>query len=126
MKKLFTYWMPVILWAGLIFYLSNKPNLKSPYEYDFFLRKIAHMVEFAILNIFIWRALMKRGLSNKKALILGGILAAFYAASDEYHQSFILGRSGNLRDVGIDSLGILISGGVLWLVKKPMRFVGKL
>lgn len=110
-----------MLWAWLIFYLSAQPNLKSPYQYDFLLRKIAHMVEFALLNILIWRALAKQGVSNKKALILSSILAALYALSDEYHQLFVFGRQGSLKDVGIDSVGILVSAGVIWWGKKLRR-----
>ena len=40
-------------------------------------------------------------------LIFVLLLAVFYAVSDELHQTFVFGRSGNLRDVAIDFVGIL-------------------
>lgn len=114
-KNKFFNWLLVFLWIGLIFYLSAQPNLKSPYQYDFLLRKIAHMVEFAILTVLLWRALRGYDISLRKALIMGVILAIFYAAFDETHQLFVAGRQGSVRDVGIDTIGIFLTGGFLWL-----------
>jgi len=54
--KTFKLWLPVIIWASLIFYLSNIPHLKTNFEYDFILRKIAHIVEYFILTFFLHRA----------------------------------------------------------------------
>ena len=109
-NNLIKNWLPLIVWLVLIFYLSHQPNLKSGLAtwLDLILRKLSHITEFAILTFLFWRAMR---LKNKKNRIL--ISAAFsllYALSDEYHQSFILGRDGNLRDVSIDSLGVLAAG----------------
>ncbi|MBL7155498.1 MAG: VanZ family protein, partial [Candidatus Portnoybacteria bacterium] len=46
--------------------------------------------------------------TKKKILFLAVILAIGYALADEYHQSFILGRNASLRDVLIDSSGVLL------------------
>lgn len=109
-NNLIKNWLPLIVWLVLIFCLSHQPNLKSGLAawLDLILRKIAHITEFAILTFLFWRALR---LKNKKNRILIAMaLSLLYALSDEYHQSFILGRDGNWRDIGIDSLGILLAG----------------
>lgn len=98
----------MIVWMGVIFVFSSIPDLKSGLKEDFILRKIAHILEYAILTFLFIRALRRENLSIKKAIIFALIFAVFYALTDEYHQTFILGRQGTLRDVGIDSIGILI------------------
>ncbi len=104
-------WVLVFIWASFIFFLSHQPFLKSglPSQWDFILRKIAHISEYAILTWLLIRALKEYGLTNRKILILAISLSFLYAFSDEYHQTFIFGRQGAFRDVFIDSVGILIT-----------------
>jgi VanZ family protein len=120
MKKFFKFWLPVIVWAGIIFYLSSIPNLESGLKQDFILRKIAHIFEYGILCFLLLRALREEKISLIRIVIFSVILSFFYALSDEYHQSFIYGRYGSLVDVGIDSIGILIIG-LLWYYKNKGR-----
>ncbi len=108
MKKFLKYWLPVIIWAGIIFTLSSIPNLESGLEQDFTLRKIAHILEYAILTFLLLRAFQPNVNQRKKILILTAIIAFIYALSDEFHQTFIFGRKGRLEDVAIDSIGILL------------------
>lgn len=110
MNRIIKKWLLVVLWAGLIFFLSHQPELKSglPERWDFFLAKSAHFLEYAILTFLLIQALQEHQLTKKKILILAVILAIGYAFSDEYHQSFILGRNASLRDVLIDSSGVLL------------------
>ncbi len=113
MFKLIKYWLPVCLWAGLIFYLSGVPSLSSGLSvfYDVFLRKLAHAGEFVILVFLIFRALyFGQKIDFKKALIWSLILAVLYAFSDEFHQYFVPGREARLRDMGVDSLGVVFFG----------------
>jgi VanZ family protein len=46
---------------------------------------------------------------------MAGVIALLYAFSDEWHQSFVPGREGALRDVGIDALGVI--GVSLWFAR---------
>jgi len=112
-------WLLVILWAGLIFFLSHQPDLSSglPKIWDFFLAKSAHFLEYAILTFLLICALKGHQLTKKKILILAAILAIGYAFSDEYHQGFVLGRNASLRDVAIDSSAVLL---ITWLTKRKM------
>jgi len=109
-------WIFVFVWAGLIFFLSHQPFLKSglPNQWDFVLRKLAHITEYAILTWLLIRALKEYQLTNKQIIFLAISLAVLYALSDEYHQTFILGRQGTLRDVLIDSSGIFLTS---WFTK---------
>jgi len=116
MNKFFKFWVPVIIWIGVIFFFSSLPELKSGLKQDFILRKIAHILEFAFLTILLIRATKQENLSIKKAITFSIIIAFFYALSDEYHQTFVLNRQGTLRDAGIDSIGILITG-LMWYIK---------
>lgn len=115
------HWLPVLIWAGIIFWLSSLPNLGSGLEQDLVLRKIAHILEYAILTLLLIRALRIEKLSIKRAVIYSVIFALFYALSDEYHQTFIFGRQGSLNDVGIDTIGILITG-LIWYIKNRKNY----
>lgn len=100
----------MIFWAGLIFYLSAQPSLKSgyPWPYDFILRKGAHILEFTVLFLLLLRVFDSQNLAPKKALLWAFVLAILYAIFDELHQAFIAGRVGAPSDVAIDSLGIFL------------------
>lgn len=106
--KLFKLWVPVVVWAGIIFYFSSIPDLKTGLEYDFFLRKIAHITEYFIFTFLLYRAFS--GSFNMNVFRLFMYPAAFsllYAISDEIHQYFVLGRFCSAHDVLIDSIGII-------------------
>lgn len=100
----------------MIFYLSGKPDLSSdlPHFYDWILRKAAHITEYFILTVLLLRAL-RRNFNLKKALLLSAIIALAYSFSDEYHQTFVDGRFGDIRDTGIDSMGIILA---IWFNSK--------
>jgi len=106
--KLLKLWVPVLAWAGLIFYLSSIPDLKTSLEYDFVLRKIAHAAEYFILTFLLYRAFkgqLKMG--TLLLIIYPATLSFLYAASDEFHQSFVIGRTCSFGDVLIDTIGII-------------------
>ncbi len=108
MKRFLSLWAPVAAWAALIFTLSAIPHLHSGFEMDFLLRKIAHVVEYAVLSALLWRALeggRPRGVWT--LFLLSFFLSVLYAASDEWHQSFVPGRGASARDVLIDAAGAL-------------------
>jgi len=106
--RILKLWLPVLIWAGIIFWLSNIPNLKTDLACDFILRKAAHVVEYAVLCFLLRRAFKGSFKMGDLPLFLyPAILSFFYAVSDEFHQSFIPGRNGSFRDVLIDTVGII-------------------
>ncbi len=117
MKSYLSRWVPVAGWMGVIFFLSNQPELKSGLEIwqDFILRKLAHMAEFAVLTWLIFRAV---SLSPAKRLWIAVVGALLYAIVDEWHQSFIPGRQCAWRDVLIDAGGIVSMAGYLLMKHK--------
>ncbi|MEK7123366.1 MAG: VanZ family protein [Patescibacteria group bacterium] len=119
--KFIKYWPPIFVWLGVIFIFSSLPDLKSdlPSLFDFILRKAAHIFEYAVLGFLFFRAFhLGQGYLAKKAFVFSFLLSALYAASDEWHQTFILNRSGEIKDVFIDSFGALLSLSVLYFIKK--------
>lgn len=99
--------LPPVVWAGVIFGLSSIPSLESGLRliWDVVLRKIAHAVEFGILGILLVRAFAPQ---TRRSLTIAFILATLYAASDEWHQTFVANRTGSWVDVLIDALGVLL------------------
>jgi VanZ family protein len=99
-------WLPVVLWAALIFAFSSVPDLGTGLGgWDLVLRKIAHAAEYAVLGALLARALGRPGVA-----VLAGVL---YAVSDEVHQVFVPGRLGSPIDVAIDAVGV-VAGVLLW------------
>ena len=105
--KMLRLWGPVVAWAGLIFYLSNIPGLKTDLDYDFLLRKMAHITEYFILTFLLYRAFNGSFNVSRFGLFLyPSVLSIFYAASDEFHQLYVSKRHGCIQDVLIDSIGV--------------------
>lgn len=110
-KKILIDWLAVILWLAIIFYFSSQPDLKSslPNIWDTIFRKIAHMSEYFVLTYLFFRSLKNYRFPTKVIIASSAIVSAFYAMSDEFHQMFVAGRQGSIRDVFIDSVGILVA-----------------
>jgi len=109
-------WLPVGLWAGLIYYLSSIPHLGTGWGiWDLILRKMAHVFEFAMLTALLIRAFRRTQAFRTRASILGwsSAISVLYAMSDEFHQSFTPGRGPSVRDVLIDGCGVFLSVWVL-------------
>jgi VanZ family protein len=104
--------VPPLLLMGLIFYLSAQPDLNSGLgTWDAILRKGAHMTEFGLLW-FLWTRLV--GPFGALAISLA------YAASDEFHQTFVDGRHGTPVDWAIDAAGMGIAA-ALWVAWQMHR-----
>jgi VanZ family protein len=98
----------------LIFGFSSVPDLGTGLGgWDLVLRKLAHAAEYAVLGALLARATGRAGL----ALLVGTL----YAISDEFHQSFVVGRVGAPLDVAIDAVGVVI-GVALWQAARTRRF----
>lgn len=70
------------------------------------IRKLAHSTEYAVLGILLIGVFY---LPDKKfvSYLLAYIFSVIYAATDEYHQLFVPGRSGEVKDVMIDGFGAI-------------------
>ncbi|EGA90041.1 VanZ family protein [Planococcus donghaensis MPA1U2] len=142
-------WIAVFCWMAIIFYLSHQPGsvssqlssgivaaLLSVFEgvvsqldmniesFHTFVRKNAHFFAYFILGLLSLNAWKSSGVRGVKQLMLGFGISVLYAITDEVHQLFIKGRSGEIRDVLIDSGGVGLSVifqvifGKLWILQK--------
>ena len=122
-RSFLKYWLPVIVWMIFIFVGSTDllsaahtsrfigPFLRwfSPDVSDatiasvqIVVRKAAHLTEYAILAALLYRAMRQR------FFWAAWVIAAVYAALDEFHQSFVASRTASSWDVAIDCIGAII------------------
>lgn len=107
----FKYYFPVLLWAGVIFYFSSIPGLRysSNNVEEVILRKGAHFTEYSILALLIFRIFFRyHNFSFAKATLGAFFVSGLFAVSDEFHQTFVAGRSGEIHDVFYDTLSIAL------------------
>lgn len=81
------------------------------------IRKTAHFSIYLVLGILTTLLLKEYNIENKKQILFAILICLLYATSDEIHQLFVPGRSGEIRDVLIDtagsSLGVLITNKII-------------
>ena len=107
-------WIPAVLWMAVIFWLSAQTGseLGSMFPYverwfpwlDGF--NFGHFIAYFILALFLWIAIGSHRLSSK-LLVIG--LCVLYGFSDEYHQTFVQGRTADLLDIRNDAIGAAIA-----------------
>jgi VanZ family protein len=109
-KKIYL-WIAVINFCFFIFFLSSVPDLKSGLDssLDTILRKLAHAGEYFVLVFLLFTALRSHKINTQKAALAALIFAFLFAASDEYHQSFVPGREMALLDFLVDAVGATLS-----------------
>jgi VanZ family protein len=123
-NSLLHYWLPPLLWMGLIFFLSAQSSLPHHPDIllDLILKKVAHVMEYGILAFLLWRALSRElDTLSWSALVIAFLVSVLYAASDEYHQTFVPGRNGTPVDVSIDAVGALIALLVVGSLRRKRR-----
>jgi len=130
------YWLPPILWMGIIFWFSTdtfsgshtgsileillrtigvslEPAMLA--RVHFLIRKAAHLTAYAILGLLLFRAFRSGNVLRwqLKWAVCAFLIAAAYALLDEYHQSFTRERTASLADSLLDMVGSL--GALLWM-----------
>lgn len=135
-----------LLWMGLIFWMSAQTGAESGGLSDevcralgsifvkgfgewsaarqaefvasisFFIRKAAHMTEYAILAILWLQALKAWGIQMGRGALFSILISVAYAFTDEGHQLLVAGRAGQLTDVAIDAAGAAIGVGAAALI----------
>jgi VanZ family protein len=136
------YWLPVLIWMALIFTASSDvhsyerssriiepllrwlfPHLSEAKIHDVheLFRKCAHLTEYAVLALLLWRGVRKPLKNNVWAwdwreARFTLLLVMFYAATDEFHQIFVPTRTAQVSDVFIDTAGGAAGLFALWLI----------
>ena len=108
-KRTYLYWVPAIIWAGLIFFASHLPVTDTPPFFDFpGFDKLLHFVIFGILSVFILAGcVQERKIPLLQAAVISLFITSIYGALDEWHQSFIPERAVELADWLADTTGSL-------------------
>lgn len=116
-KNLFA--LPVFGAAISIFYVSSKPQLPFLQTECAWQDKVLHIIAYFIFGISLLIAFVPyKKTSLQKKLIIFISIGAFYGASDEYHQSFIIGRSSEIADLIADIIGIILSSLIMIMYHK--------
>jgi VanZ family protein len=132
MKSFLKYWLPLLIWLGVIFVGSTnvtsaehtsryigpfllwvKPGISPMTIWTIVIlaRKCAHVSEYAVLALLLWRALRSvPALRTKTFIVFCAVLVgcAVVAAGDEFHQTFVKSRSPSVRDALLDVAGALV------------------
>jgi VanZ family protein len=141
-RSFLKYWLLPLAWMSLIFFGSSdsrsythSSHLIEPFLHwlfprmsqahieaiHHFIRKCAHLTEYAVLSMLLWRAVRKplpedpRPWQWRQAAI--AVLIVFlYASTDEFHQRFVPSRTPMISDVFIDTSGAIAGMILLWAI----------
>ena len=134
----------VILWMIIVFLFSNQPGKKSTNTSMSFTRKIvktfvsktnlrqeeksklieklepiarkfAHYTLYTIGGALIMNFVNTFRFTKGRKIFIGIMTGFIYAVTDEFHQFFIEGRSASIKDVAIDTLGVITGVFIVWL-----------
>ena len=135
------YWLPPLAWMLLIFTGSSDakslqhsslfvepflrwlfPHMTPAHveEIHYFIRKCAHLTEYAVLALLFWRA-VRRPVKNDhrpwswREAGVALFLVFLYSASDEFHQRFVPNRSCDVADWAADTFGGFIAASAYWI-----------
>ncbi len=150
------FFILLVLWMGVIFFFSAKPAENSTKmslavggvigkllipefeewnekeqdafaeKIDFVVRKSAHACEYAVLGILFFINYQCRIRSIKRIAGMSILSVILYAVTDELHQLFVPGRSGQIADVILDSGGgvggVVLSVLLLYIIRKRKKY----
>jgi len=107
---------------GVIFFVSAQPTVPSvPGRWDLLVKKAMHVLAYAALTYLYLRALRGEEAGEWVSRGVSAGLALAYAASDEYHQTFVPGRNGTMVDVAIDGVGVAAATLLDWWIRRVYR-----
>ena len=113
----YKYTLPAIFYAALIFFLSSLSSSAIPNLGISFGDLIIHFFEYSAFGYFVALAIMQSpNKINLKNVLAVFIIGSLYAASDEYHQSFVEGRFSEVSDFLADSAGVIL-GLVVFVIR---------
>src|SRR5438093_11848108 len=131
-RNLLKYWLPALIWLGVIFFASTdlmsaehtsrflgpflrwlKPDVTADAiaKVQLFVRKVAHLTEYAILATLLWRAVYSgTNLKIKISTLFVTVWAVstLITIADEIHQSLVASRTASIGDVRIDMIGAVV------------------
>ena len=141
-KKYIICLIILFIWLGFIFIMSNTSSVESTKQSKTLInnvllttnkitnididsvtkiihkpvRKLAHITEFFILSIIVIILLKNKIIDYNKLLLISISICFIFACLDEYHQTFIPGRTGQFSDVLIDMIGVLFGSLIMYYI----------
>ena len=112
MGRALRLWAPVVAYMAAIFYVSSLPQPVVPPGGD----KPWHLLAYLGLGVVTVRA-VAGGLSASidwRTAVVAIAIAVGYAATDEFHQMFVPGRSADVNDLLADTVGVVLGTGLCW------------
>jgi VanZ family protein len=122
-------WGPVLAVMLILFVSSAQPKYENPEKgdtvyfsgavpifpggWDVLIKKSSHVIVYGALGGLLLRGLRLSGYPLRQAAYLAVVIAVCYAITDEYHQSFVVGRSASMMDIGFDLVGAALA---CWLI----------
>ena len=92
--------MLVVAWAGVIFWFSTKPGSQIPSGFS----EQGHLGEYLIFGVLLYTAL-RTDLARSQAVSIAIFAASMYGITDEFHQHFVVMRTPDIVDWGVDTIG---------------------
>lgn len=111
-------WLPPLLWAGVILFVTSIPTGVFPRQvtaYD----KYVHLALYGLFAVLLTRDI-SQVTGRWRASVLAVMIAIAFGAADEWHQRFIPGRSSDIGDWRMDSVGAA-GGAVLFALYSRFR-----
>lgn len=110
----FWYWLPAVLYAGVIFFLSSQSHPEDrlpPFLFKEISDKVLHAVEYGILALLCYRAFRRAAgpVLARQAVVLAIVTASVYGLTDEVHQAFVPLRDASWQDWLADTTGAALA-----------------
>jgi len=141
-RSFIKYWLLPLAWMSLIFVGSSdsksythSSRLIEPFLHWIFphmsqahveaihhlIRKCAHLTEYAILGLLLWRAVRRPVPKDPRPwqwrpAAIAVLIVFLYASTDEFHQRFVPTRTPMVSDVFIDTSGAIVGMILLWTI----------
>ncbi|MDP3902393.1 MAG: VanZ family protein [Methylococcaceae bacterium] len=114
----------LLLYCLFIYWLSDQQSLPSPTWWGLeFQDKINHAGAYFIMATFAWRSFRHIGTSSIVLALISILFCSLYGASDEWHQSFVEGRSSDVMDWLADTSGAVMAMVCLYFFQRRNIFV---
>jgi|JYMV01.1.fsa_nt_gi VanZ family protein len=130
LRKPHVAWLSVAVWIAVIFLFSHQAYsgaFTESYLHDanIPIRKLAHITEFGILFLLsrfaISQSRFSSGWGNTRLCVAAYVFTLANALFDEWHQSFVPGRSATLSDATVDMCGAMLAWIAVFLILKLKR-----
>ncbi len=109
------------------FHITDNMSKESSEQFlenaDKVIRKLAHYSLYTLGGILILLHINLYKMKINKKIIISWLIGTTYAVTDEIHQLFILGRSGEIRDMYIDSLGVITGIIIILIIFKIKDYI---